>query len=79
MTIVPVTASTDKYNRLLSVAPSVEFGLDFFRGQNKDGELIDQITGFPSLEHDDIMDAWVWAKIGAKAYKGKRIHKLKRG
>ena len=54
-----VRATSDKYTRLLEQAPKIEMWNVYFG--NDDKELIYQLTHFPDVEHDDIMDAFVWA------------------
>lgn len=54
-----VTPHKDKYTRLMEVAHYLEFGKVFFRKQG-DEELIYQLTNFPDVEHDDIMDSFVY-------------------
>jgi len=57
--IVLVTPHKDKYTRLMEVSHHLEFGHTFFR-KKWDEELVYQLTNFPDVEHDDIMDAFVY-------------------
>jgi len=60
--IQTVHANTDKHTRLLQVASQVEFWEVSFR-EKWDEELIYQLTNFPNVEHDDIMDAFVYCLL----------------
>ena len=52
-----VTASKDKRRRLLEASPWIERGEVYFRHE-WDEELIHQITNYPNIQHDDVMDAF---------------------
>lgn len=54
-----VEATTSKWERLLEASPKIEDGTVIFREEG-DEELIRQLTEFPDVDHDDIMDALVW-------------------
>ncbi len=56
----PITSTKDKYTRLLNVQPMFENWKVFFRDAEKDSDCIWQITNFPDVDHDDIMDALVF-------------------
>lgn len=58
--IIWVRATKDKYTRLLEVAWSIEFWDVFFSDSNQE-ELIYQLTNFPDVEHDDHLDAFIYA------------------
>jgi len=60
-----VTATVDKYTRLLEVAPKIEFGNVYFN-TTWCGELIYQLTTYPDVEHDDEMDAFVRCLLSKK-------------
>lgn len=62
-----VWSSTDKHTRLLWVAWTIEVG-DVYFLQDGQQTLIDQLTNFPDVEHDDEMDALVFALTKAQQY-----------
>lgn len=68
----PVSSNRDKYTRLLNVQPNFENGKVYFRGE-KDSDLIWQLTNFPDVDHDDIMDALVFILNHLKAKKQRKI------
>lgn len=75
--VKPITASTSKWSRLLSIAWLVELGYVYFRPGELDEKLTYQLTSFPDVNHDDVMDAFVWCLIWAKEFKGrKKLHKI---
>lgn len=52
--------SKDKVTRLQSIAWLVETWFCYFRYNTSENEtLIEQLTNFPEVEHDDVMDAWM--------------------
>lgn len=55
--MVWIYASTDKRRRLLEASPWIERG-DVLFGKEWDEELIHQLTNYPNIQHDDIMDAF---------------------
>ncbi|MCT4616614.1 MAG: phage terminase large subunit [Candidatus Gracilibacteria bacterium] len=57
--IMGVRANKDKYSRLLEVSNFLEYGEVFFRGE-KDEELCYQLTNFPDIKHDDLLDSFVY-------------------
>lgn len=60
-----IHSTKDKYTRLLNVQPSFENLKVFFRIE-KDSDLIWQLTNFPDVDHDDIMDALVFILLSIK-------------
>ena len=65
--MVWVNQNVSKRNNLLEVSPRVERWDVLFR-QEGDEELLHQITNFPNVQHDDIMDAFTmfvlyWSKV----------------
>lgn len=66
--IKPISSTKDKYTRLLNVQPSFENLKVFFRTE-KDSDLIWQLTNFPDVDHDDIMDALVFILLSIKKKK----------
>jgi len=66
----------DKGLRLQFIAPLIESGKILFsqslnpqrKGAGLVVPLVEQITDYPVTEHDDLMDAFVMAVIGAKPY-----------
>lgn len=64
--VVQVTPHKDKYTRLMEVAHHLEFWKVLFR-RIWDEELIYQLTNFPDVEHDDIMDAFVYCLMPKQA------------
>ena len=69
-----VWAHKDKWTRLLEVAWLLEFGDVFF--SKKDEDLIYQLTHFPDVEHDDILDAFVYNLLYIQQWGGLRISSL---
>ena len=67
-------AHKDKWTRLLEVAGLLEFGDVFFNP--KDDDLVYQLTHFPDVEHDDIMDAFVYNLIYIQQWGGLKISSL---
>jgi len=61
-----IRSHKDKYTRLLGVAGMIEVGDVYFLQKNQD-TLIDQLTQYPDVEHDDEMDALVFALAKAQA------------
>lgn len=55
--IIGITVSKDKRSRLVDASPEVENGNVFFREEG-DEELIKQLTNYPAVAHDDLMDAF---------------------
>lgn len=55
--IIWVTVSKDKWSRLLETSPRVERWDVLFR-EEWDEELLHQITNYPNISNDDIMDAF---------------------
>jgi len=55
----------DKHTRLLGVAGMIEVGDVYFLNTGQDG-VIEQITQYPDVEHDDEMDALVIALTEAQ-------------
>jgi len=49
----------DKRTRLLNIAWKIEFWNVFFKSNQE--ELVFQLTNFPDLEHDDVMDSFIMA------------------
>jgi predicted phage terminase large subunit-like protein len=62
-----VYSHKDKQTRLLWVAGIIEVW-DLYFLQNKQENLIEQLTNFPDVEHDDEMDALVLALIESQEY-----------
>jgi predicted phage terminase large subunit-like protein len=60
-----IRSHKDKYTRLLGVAGMIEVGDVYFLQKNQD-TLIDQLTQYPDVEHDDEMDALVFALAKAQ-------------
>ena len=65
--MVWVNQNVSKRNNLFEVSPRVERWDVLFR-QEGDEELFHQITNFPNVQHDDIMDAFTmfvlyWSKV----------------
>lgn len=60
-----IHSTKDKYTRLLNVQPSFENLKVSFRIE-KDSDLIRQLTNFPDIDHDDIMDALVFILLSIK-------------
>ena len=56
-----VWAHKDKWTRLLEVSGMIEFWKVYFN--RNDGDLIYQLTHFPDVEHDDIMDSFVYTLL----------------
>ena len=66
-----IHAHKDKRTRLLSVAWKIEFWEVYFsRGMD---ELIYQLTNFPDIEHDDIMDSAVYCLMNIDSDSGSNI------
>lgn len=63
--IQSIWSHRDKYTRLIGVAGQIEVGDVYFL---KDGQetLVEQITQYPDVEHDDEMDALVFALTKAQ-------------
>lgn len=62
-----VWAHKDKHTRLLGIAGMIEVW-DVYFLKNKQDELIEQLTQYPDVEHDDEMDALVYALIKSQEY-----------
>lgn len=60
-----ITSTKDKYTRLLNTQPIFENLKIFFRDK-WDEDLIWQLTNFPDVDHDDIMDALVFILLQSK-------------
>jgi len=58
-----VHASEGKRQRLMSIVWDLEFGEIFFIGGWRCEELIYQLTTFPDIKNDDVMDAFVYCMI----------------
>ena len=65
--IESVYTHKDKFTRLLWVAGMIEVW-DVYFLQNVQENLIDQITNFPEVEHDDEMDSFIIAITKAQEY-----------
>ncbi len=74
--IKPYRSSRDKYTRLLSVQYAFENWLILFRKEDKDWEVIRQLTNFPDVDHDDIMDSLVFCLLYENTKKSSRIRKV---
>lgn len=59
-----IRPDADKHTRLLRVSWQIEFWNVKFRSWWKDEELIYQLTEFPSVKNDDIMDWFVYCITG---------------
>ena len=55
-----VKATKDKYTRLADIAYLVEFGNVYFAPDISE-DLLYQISHFPDVQHDDIMDAFIYS------------------
>lgn len=60
MPIIWIRANKDKFSRLLEVVYMIENGEVFFHPQ-KDEDLCYQLTNFPDLKHDDLLDSFVYS------------------
>lgn len=58
--IIWIRATKDKFTRLLEVAGKIEFWDVLFSSKWQE-ELIHQLTNFPDVEHDDELDAFIYA------------------
>jgi len=65
--IESIWAHKDKYTRLLGVSGQIEVGDVYFLQVGQE-TLIEQITSFPDVEHDDEMDALVHALARAQQW-----------
>ena len=65
--IESVWAHKDKYTRLLWIAWIIEVW-DVYFLKNWQDTLIEQLINFPDVEHDDEMDAFVYAMIEAQKW-----------
>lgn len=59
--IESVWSHRDKHTRLLGVAWQIEVGDVYFLNGGSQDSLIEQLTQYPDVEHDDEMDALVFA------------------
>lgn len=75
--IVWVTVTNDKWSRLLEASPHIEWWNVFFRPE-KDEDLIEQITQYPDVQHDDLMDAFTMAIIRGMKVTSADVYVVKR-
>ena len=67
MPIESIWSHKDKHTRLLGVAGQIEVG-DVYFLKDSQNSLIEQITQYPDVEHDDEMDALVFALTKAQQW-----------
>lgn len=68
MPIESVWSHRDKHTRLLGVAGQIEVGDVYFLNGGSQDSLIEQLTQYPDVEHDDEMDALVFALTKAQQW-----------